>query len=469
MLLRRLWHLEGTISRSTYLLAGIVAFAVKYAIDWSIALIVFGRQWTPLSYWRVIGTGNQQQASAGMFLTLLMVSLPFLWFGMAMTLLRLRDAALSAGWAALFFVPVLNVLLFAVLSIVPHRDMARRRDLSGVLESALFAVIATVAVTTAAIALATRTLGTYGIGLFVAVPFCVGYLSAFLHGRRYPNAPVQSYVVAMLSTLLLGGFLLALAWEGVICLLMAAPLAIVVAMIGAYCGNRSARRGPGTGSSAPAYMTVAILPLLLIAEASAHRAAPMYRVDSNVVIDAPAETVWKNVLAFSDITDSPEWYFRAGIAYPLRAHIFGRGAGAIRTCEFTTGKFIEPIEVWNEPTLLRFRVTVNPPPMNELSPYGAIDAPHLHGFLISERGQFALEQLPGGRTRLIGTTWYQHHLWPAEYWRLWSDAIIHRIHLRVLRHIKTLSERQSLSRLSMTTQTPSRFPPPPARRHGHKA
>jgi hypothetical protein len=78
--------------------------------------------------------------------------------------------------------------------------------------------------------------------------------------------------------------------------------------------------------------------------------------------------------------------------------------------------------------------------MRELSPYGAIDAPHLHGYLVSQRGQFELQPLSGGRTRLIGTTWYQHHLWPAQYWRLWSDAIIHRIHLRVLRHIKVLSE-----------------------------
>ena len=39
-------------------------------------------------------------------------------------------------------------------------------------------------------------------------------------------------------------------------------------------------------------------------------------------------------------------------------------------------------------------------------------------------------------TRLEGTTWYQHGLWPSQYWRLWSDAIIHKIHLRVLRHIR---------------------------------
>ena len=438
-LCRGLWRLQGTVSRSTYAIGGVIAFALKYAIDWSIATLIFHRTWTLLSYWRLIGplTSEQERVTVWMFLLLLIVSLPFLWFGMSMTLLRLRDAGNSAGWAALFFIPVLNVLLFIALSIVPHRDASGRRDLSGVMESALFAIVATAALATAAIGLTTRGLETYGIGLFVAVPFCVGYLSAFLHARRYPAAAgAQPYLVALLSTFLLGGFLLALAWEGVVCLLMAAPLAILVATLGAACGSHSARIRP---SAKPAYITVAILPLILLAEAAAHRAAPLYRVDSEIVIDAPAEIVWKNVVTFSDIGGEPEWYFRAGIAYPVRARINGRGVGAIRTCEFTTGTFIEPIEVWNEPRLLRFGVTSSPPAMRELSPYGQIDAPHLHGFLVSERGQFALESLPGGRTRLIGSTWYQHHLWPAAYWRLWSDAIIHRIHLRVLRHIKVLS------------------------------
>jgi len=46
----------------------------------------------------------------------------------------------------------------------------------------------------------------------------------------------------------------------------------------------------------------------------------------------------------------------------------------------------------------------------------------------------------GKRTRLHGSTWYQHGLEPAGYWRWWSDAIIHRIHLRVLEHIKKRAE-----------------------------
>lgn len=215
-LLRRLWRLEGTVDRSTYAVAGVIGAVVKYAIDWSIAVLIFHQNWTPFSYWRLIGFENNWRAGAAlsMFFTLLIVSLPFLWFGMTMTLLRLREADNSAGWAALFFVPVLNLLLFIALAIVPPNKPARARDLSGVLESALFAVIATVSLAMVAIVLSTRALEVYGIGLFVAVPFCVGYLSTFLHARRYPGKPVQTYLVALLSMVLLAGFLLAMAWEG---------------------------------------------------------------------------------------------------------------------------------------------------------------------------------------------------------------------------------------------------------------
>ena len=45
-----------------------------------------------------------------------------------------------------------------------------------------------------------------------------------------------------------------------------------------------------------------------------------------------------------------------------------------------------------------------------------------------------------GRTLLAGTTWYTDQIWPSPYWKLWSDYIIHHIHLRVLNHIKAVSE-----------------------------
>jgi hypothetical protein len=110
---------------------------------------------------------------------------------------------------------------------------------------------------------------------------------------------------------------------------------------------------------------------------------------------------------------------------------------------FSTGAFVEPIEIWDEPRLLKFSVTENPAPMREITPYASIEPPHLHGYFVSHQGQFLLTPLPGGRTRLEGTTWYSHTIWPETYWHLWSDYIIHRIHVRVLEHIRAEAEKHS--------------------------
>jgi hypothetical protein len=109
---------------------------------------------------------------------------------------------------------------------------------------------------------------------------------------------------------------------------------------------------------------------------------------------------------------------------------------------FSTGAFVEPIEVWDEPRLLKFGVTAQPPIMDEMSPYPHLTPPHLNNYLHSRQGQFLLTPLPGGRqTMLEGTTWYQNSFWPGAYWNRWSDYIIGRIHMRVLNHIKNLAER----------------------------
>ena len=120
--------------------------------------------------------------------------------------------------------------------------------------------------------------------------------------------------------------------------------------------------------------------------------------------------------------------------------------GAIRKCNFSTGTFVEPITTWDENHLLAFDVISQPPPMKELSPYKDINPPHLDNYLVSKKGQFLLSKLPDGKIRLEGTTWYYNKMWPEPYWRVWSDHIIHQIHLRVLNHIKSISEAQLTSR-----------------------
>lgn len=96
--------------------------------------------------------------------------------------------------------------------------------------------------------------------------------------------------------------------------------------------------------------------------------------------------------------------------------------------------------MWDAPRRLAFTVARQPAPMRELSPWGEVHPPHLDGFLRVHRGEFRLRALPGGRTLLEGTTWYENRMWPAGSWRAWSDGLIHAIHRRVLRHVAARAE-----------------------------
>jgi hypothetical protein len=231
--------------------------------------------------------------------------------------------------------------------------------------------------------------------------------------------------------------LLLFAMEGLGCLIMALPLALPLACLGgSIAWSIQDRAGVRQGTAAVLILMLLFPPAVMCAEYVTTPDPPLIEVRTALDIDAPPQAVWRHVVSFSDLPEPAEWIFHTGIAYPKRATIEGVGAGAIRRCEFSTGPFIEPIQVWDEPRLLRFSVTASPAPMEEWTPYKKIHPAHLDNFLASRQGQFLLTTLPGGRTRLEGTTWYVHNLWPAIYWRTWSDFIIHRIHLRVLTHIK---------------------------------
>jgi hypothetical protein len=276
--------------------------------------------------------------------------------------------------------------------------------------------------------------GTYGLTLFVALPVAVGAFGSWI---IQPETAGKAATAGIVANLIASLAFLALGFEGIICIAMALPLAVPLGALGGWLVYGSARKRTLANGTA----ILALLPLSVGMLGFDIAAKPdVFRVHSSIEIAAPPERVWKHVVTFSTLPPPDEWYFKTGIAYPMRARIEGTGPGAVRYCEFSTGPFVEPIQVWDEPRLLRFAVTQNPAPMNEWSPYANVMPRHLHGYLISKQGQFLLTPLPNGHTLLEGTTWYQHGLWPEAYWTIWSQAIIHRIHMRVLTHIKNLSE-----------------------------
>jgi len=454
-----LWRSGGTMDRGPYALVGLVGFALKHNLDRLIAAYVFHRPWTLFNYWVPVRDVARITALGGadtVFLaTMVALALPFVWVGVALTTKRLRSANLPSAFVILFFVPFLNLLFFLFLCLIPARNSGvTPRETTGrkntffaravpesALGSAALSILFTVPAGLGMAVVGEEVLRNYGWGLFVALPFTMGFAAALIYGVRQPRSLAGCMGVACLSTGLLGMGLLGLAVEGMFCLLMALPLALPLAAFGGAFGYLVQRRR-WFPNGAPAFLSALLIfvPGVQWIEHVAAPTPPVYVVRTTIDVQAPPEQVWKQVVSFSEIPPPTEWMFRAGIAYPIRAGIQGNGVGAERHCVFSTGAFLEPIEVWDEPRRLKFSVTSNPAPMEEWTPYSHVEPPHLHGFLVSNGGQFLLIPLSNGGTRLEGTTWYRHSLWPAPYWRLWSDAIIHKIHMRVLRHIREEAE-----------------------------
>jgi hypothetical protein len=314
------------------------------------------------------------------------------------------------------------------------------------LRSALEALFLSVGLGLGLLFLGIYLLETYGIFLFLALPFGMGLASSLYYGSRAGLTPgrFEQVKLGLLSLFVLSLGILVFALEGVICLLMAAPLGILANLLGVTLGLQLLKKGKSNHLPLSVLM-LAVLPsslgLDLVQESEFKKPdAPLRAVTTSVEIQAPPAVVWESVIRFPKLPAPTEPLFQLGIAYPTHAEIIGEGVGALRTCYFSTGAFTEPITVWNRPHELAFDVVAQPNPMTELTLW-KIHPPHLDGYFVSKRGKFELTALPGGKTRLTGTTWYSQRIYPEVYWSLWTDGIIHSIHERVLGHIQTQAEK----------------------------
>ncbi len=268
----------------------------------------------------------------------------------------------------------------------------------------------------------------YGPALFVAIPIlhgmAAGILSQCWEPRPWGVAAKAAWLSVGLMTL---GFLVSAA-EGIVCLLMAAPLVLPLIFLGAWLGWR-ARQGSGVARvSFPAVGVVALAVgggTILPAPESGGE------VRTSWWVDAPPSRVWPLVLGLDSIPEPDWWLFRLGVAHPLRTWTREDGT---RMCELSTGSMPEIVIAREEGRRLTFRVLATPPSIRETNPFGEVHAPHLRTTYRCREGEFVLTPERGG-TRLDTRSTYGLRMGPAWYWRLWSAMIVRHTHERVVREI----------------------------------
>ncbi len=469
---------SAPVDRTSYVATGFALMVFKYVMEAAIVLATSGAFWTPWAFlspfasMRADSLGHHYDESAAIVLSVMAaLSLPFLAVGLSMSVRRAADAGLTPWLGLSFAVPGLNYLAMLVLSLLPSRAPAAvaRPSLTpgseGAVRAASIGVLAATGIGVGVVFVASDQLALYGTTIFFLLPVTMGALAGYLVNRDRDRGIGLTLGTGAAATVVTAGAMLLFALEGAVCVIMAAPIALVAVCVGALIGRviatSSLARGD-SGASGGAGPTMAVM-LILPALAGVERAITedaVYEVRSSVEVQASPEEVWSRVIAFPELAPATEWYFRSGIAVPLRARIAGTGVGAVRHCEFSTGAFVEPITAWEPGRRLGFDVVSQPPPMEEWSPYRHLHPPHLDASLRSVRGEFRIVPVAEGRTRLEGSTWYSLSLGPELYFRVWSDAVIHRVHLRVLEHVRDLAEADAAGRAVAARDPESGHEPP---------
>ncbi len=258
----------------------------------------------------------------------------------------------------------------------------------------------------------------------ILVPMAMGVVAAYFW--RSLSLRTSQYLVWWVVTSLVAPLGAYLIWkEGLVCLLVGFPILFVSGFGGVILG----RVWFGSKMSKMNLSIVPLLFLAILAEGEFRIERESVMTDRVLVHAAPAE-VWKHVIAFPPIAEQPNyWLNRLGLPSPLATTCDGPFVGADRRCIFTNDLiFREKVSRIVPLRLFTFDIIEQPPD------------PELLGHLALHRGQFELTDNGDGTTTLTRRSWYTLHMRPLWYFDWWTRQITSRVHLRVMEHIKRLSE-----------------------------
>ncbi len=274
------------------------------------------------------------------------------------------------------------------------------------------------------------------------LPFCMGYITVDTYLRRTAEHAVPWYgwfFLPWLSVVITMAVSVAVKWEGLVCVIFAAPLMLIASALGGVLARVMSRRSK---HPAPGAVGAFALPLLaMLIELQFASPWQIRSVETDMLIHAPAGIVWKNIesvraIAPSELPDS--WVNRIGFPRPVAATLSHEGKGGVRAAAFTGGLvFTETITEWREDSDLRFSIRAN----TESIARTTLDEHVTIGgaFFDVLEGEYRIETRPGGvLLRLISQERVSTHFNP--YAGLWSDRVMRSIQEQILEVIRRRCE-----------------------------
>jgi hypothetical protein len=284
------------------------------------------------------------------------------------------------------------------------------------------------------------------IGFIFFMPFALGCIAVFVAEIKRPQS-VRTWIwlpwLPLLASLL--GTLVTLL-EGIICIVMFLPISIPLASIGGVLGGLAGRYLRSRRAQGLAMACMVVLPFVTGPwEQKVFYQMEARQVENVVDIKAPADVVWQNIERVRAIRREElpsSWAHAIGFPDPIEATLSHEGVGGVRNATFGGNlAFIETIDVWEPGRRLGFTIAAETDkiPSTTLDEHVRIGGEYFDVL----RGEYRLEPLPGGVTRLhlssrqrLSTdfNWYAH---------LWTDAVMSDLQKRILYVVQQRCEKQA--------------------------
>jgi len=283
------------------------------------------------------------------------------------------------------------------------------------------------------------------MGFTLLMPFAMGCVTVYFAEIRQSQ---RIRVWLMLPWLPLAAALAAtmlVQLEGLICIVMYAPLGLVLATLGGTVGGISARFIKRHRARNITVACVAALPFLILPlEKPAFYQLELRQVENSIDIQASPAVIWRNIERVPAIRRDElpnSWSRRIGFPDPIEATLSHEGVGGIRNASFAGGVlFTETVDVWDPEHRLGFSIAAQTAkiPATTLDEHVRVGGPYFDVLY----GEYRLEPLANGVTRLhlssrqrLSTdfNWYAH---------LWTDAVMSDLQKRILVVIRQRCERK---------------------------
>jgi hypothetical protein len=272
-------------------------------------------------------------------------------------------------------------------------------------------------------------------------PFIAGLITVAQATRNDPW-PVSAWIFAPWIPVFVNMFIaLAVAWEGIICVIFIVPPALISASLGGIAAGALQRHWHRQASRNTMYC-LATLPLLL-AMVETHLNQPLQTrtVDTSVIIHAPLPIVWQNIERVRAIAPSElrtSWANAIGFPRPVEATLSHEGIGGVRNASFERGlNFTE--RQTNQRIVFTIKADTAAIPTTTLDEHVTVGG----RFFDVLTGEYDLHPLPNGDTLLHLSSEERLSTDFNAYAAMWSDAVMRDMQTNILHVIRNRCEAQS--------------------------